>query len=75
MTNTTEVFYHNKKGELHKIVFYNTDGFEFVRKVNKNSIKIFCVIENGKIIYASREFQTVEDSIERVLDDLISQVK
>jgi hypothetical protein len=73
MINTTEVFYHNSKGELHKIGFYNTDGLEFVRKINKKSIRIFCVIENGSIIYASRDFQAVEDSIDRVLGGLISQ--
>jgi hypothetical protein len=73
MTNTTEVFYHNKSGELYKIGFYNTDGLEFVRKVNKSSIKIFCVIENGQIIYASRDFQVVEDSIDRLLGRLITQ--
>lgn len=73
MINTTEVFYHNINGELHKIGFYNTDGMEFVRNINKKSIRIFCVIENGSIIYASREFQVVEDSIDRLLGGLISQ--
>jgi hypothetical protein len=73
MANTTEVFYHKENGELNKIGFYNTDGFEFVRKVNKSAIRIFCVIENGQIIYASREFQVVEDDIDRILGSLISQ--
>jgi hypothetical protein len=74
MAKTTEVFYYNKNGELQKIIFYNTDGFDFVRKVNKSSIRIFCVIEGGAIIYTSREFQVIEDSIDRLLGGLISQV-
>jgi hypothetical protein len=68
----TEVFYYNKGGELQRIGFYNTDGLDFVRKINKNSIRIFCVIENGSIIYTSREFQVVEDNIDRLLVNLIS---
>jgi hypothetical protein len=73
MAKTTEVFYYNKRGELQKIGFYNTDGFDFVRKVNKDSIRIFCVIEDGTIVYTSREFQVVEDSIDRLLGGLMTQ--
>jgi hypothetical protein len=73
MINMTEVFYHNTNGELQKIGLYNMDGLEFIRKINKNSIRIFCVIQDGLIIYTSRDFQVVEDSIDRALVDLITQ--
>jgi hypothetical protein len=74
MANTTEVFFHDNVGKLNRIVFYYSNGLEFVKKVNKKYIKVFCVIENETIIYTSREFQAVEDSIDRLLSGLFSQV-
>lgn len=73
MLKMTEVYYYNNKQDLQKLEMYNISSSEFLRRQHQSGFKVFCMMENGSIIYASADFRSVEDDISALLTDLISQ--
>jgi hypothetical protein len=69
----TEVFYYNSKKDLHKLELYNISGQIYLEKQFNSCFEILCIIESGSIIYSSKTFTLIEDSICTLLEDLISQ--